>query len=78
MGTSQSTADGMPTGYGLGWELQRWGGKPTASHGGGPPGVTTLLLVAPARACAVVALTNRGGAPGLAELVRRVAGAACP
>lgn len=77
MWTRQATKDGTTTGYGLGWMLGQWAGQLTAAHSGGQPGVTTLFFLVPARGCAVIVLTNRGGVRGMFELVQGIAGAAC-
>ncbi len=77
MWTRQATKDATTTGYGLGWALGQWAGQLTAAHSGGQPGVTTLLFLVPARGCAVIVLTNRGGVKGMSGLVQGIAGAAC-
>jgi CubicO group peptidase (beta-lactamase class C family) len=77
MWTRQTMKDGTTTAYGLGWTLGWWGSERTASHAGGQPGATTLLLLAPDRRCGVVVLTNLGGVKGMSDLARGIAGAAC-
>jgi CubicO group peptidase (beta-lactamase class C family) len=73
----QATKDGTPIGYGLGWRLGQWDGQRTVQHSGAQPGVSTMLFLAPARGCAVVVLTNRGGLRGMSELARGLADVAC-
>src|SRR5262249_49202509 len=77
MWTRQTTKDGKPTAYGLGWAIGQWAGQRTATHGGGQPGGSTLLFLVPDRGCAGVVVTNRGGVRGMPDLARGVAGAAC-
>jgi CubicO group peptidase (beta-lactamase class C family) len=73
----QKTKNGTTTRYGLGWALGQWAGERTAAHSGGQPGVTTLLFLVPARGCAVIVLTNRGGVRGMSDLARGIADIAC-
>jgi serine beta-lactamase-like protein LACTB, mitochondrial len=58
MWTPQRTADGAPTGYGLGWGVDEKLGLTRISHGGGQQGTSTFLALAPDRAVAVVVLAN--------------------
>ena len=59
MWVSQKTADGKPTGYGLGWTIHDDG---TISHGGGQSGTSTFLVHNPEKKIAVAAMCNLQGA----------------
>lgn len=72
MWTRQKIKTGEETNYGLGWNIATWKGQRTVSHGGGQPGVTTLLWTVPEKRFAVVILTNRSRAP-LAPVATRIA-----
>ncbi|GAB4466519.1 MAG: serine hydrolase domain-containing protein [Armatimonadaceae bacterium] len=73
MWTSQKTRDGKATGYGMGWSVGTWEGKQTAAHGGGQPGVSTILWMVPEEKFAVVLLTNRTGS-SLSGIAKQIAG----
>lgn len=62
MWTSQKTADGKETGYGIGWGVQRREGLFRVSHAGGQSRVATYLALWPDRKTAVAIMTNREGA----------------
>lgn len=62
--TSQRTADGEATGYGIGWFVAREDGiGPLVWHGGGSVGGTTFLLIYPERRAAFAIVGNMTGAP---------------
>lgn len=64
------TADGKPTGYGLGWGLGREAaGRRSFSHGGGQLGCSTRLIAYPERRLAAAVMCNIAGAPVAAEPV---------
>jgi len=54
--TSQTTTDGKPTHYGVGWFV----GRTILYHGGDSIGGTSVLLLLPASHAAVAIVTNRG------------------
>jgi len=56
--TSQKTADGKPTGYGIGWSIGYAKSHPIYVHTGGQQGCTTILLVRPDAKIVVVILAN--------------------
>ena len=58
MWTSQKTADGQPTGYGMGWGTMQKYGLSLVAHGGGQQGTSTTILLAPARRAGIVVLAN--------------------
>jgi len=60
--TSGRLVDGTETGYGYGWQLGKFGGRPTIEHGGGWVGFRTYLLRIPSEKLAVVLLANFAGA----------------
>jgi CubicO group peptidase (beta-lactamase class C family) len=64
--TSQTTADGKPTHYGVGWFVN----KNTVFHGGDSYGGTSMLLLVPAVRLAVAIACNRGYV-ALANAIRR-------
>lgn len=74
MTTEQRARDGKPTGYGLGWNLSRRGGRAEVWHGGGQPKVSSMLYTRPEGPVAVALLGNLEGVP-LLELAREVADA---
>ncbi len=61
MWTSQHTADGKPTGYGLGWMVTQRNGKMHVSHGGAQPGTATSLDILPDDRMVIAILTNLEG-----------------
>jgi CubicO group peptidase (beta-lactamase class C family) len=61
MWTSQKTDNDEPTGYGMGWGLQRKYGLTLITHGGGQQGTSTTILVAPERRAGIVVLANMDG-----------------
>jgi serine beta-lactamase-like protein LACTB len=74
MWTSLKTADGKPTGYGLGWGTLEKFGIRILAHNGGQQGTSTSFLVAPERRAGVVVLTNMDGldAAGLATEILKI------
>lgn len=58
MWTSQTTADGKMTGYGLGWGLVDKFGVHILAHTGGQQGTSTAFAVVPERRAGVVVLAN--------------------
>ena len=58
MWTSQKTADGKMTGYGLGWGLVDKFGVHILAHTGGQQGTSTAFAVVPERRAGVVVLAN--------------------
>lgn len=61
MWTSQKTADGKETGYGLGWGIVDRFGLRILAHTGGQQGTSTSFAVVPARSAGVVVLCNMDG-----------------
>jgi CubicO group peptidase (beta-lactamase class C family) len=70
--TSQRTADGELTNYGIGWRVAEEDGRRVVSHTGGAVGGTTILLLYPEEEVVVAILTNVQGA-GQTETSRAVA-----
>lgn len=63
--TSQKTADGKETGYGVGWRVAKdEQGRRMVGHGGGSVGGSTLLRFYPDHGLAIVMITNMGDGPG--------------
>ena len=58
MWISQKTADGKPTGYGMGWGLVEKFGVHILAHTGGQQGTSTAFAVVPERRAGVVVLAN--------------------
>ncbi len=56
--TSQRTADGEPTGYGIGWSVRESEGERLIYHTGGATGGSTILMVLPDSGVVVAILTN--------------------
>jgi CubicO group peptidase (beta-lactamase class C family) len=71
MWTPQRLQDGRPTGYGLGWSVNRFAERRVLEHGGGQQGASTYLAVAPEGGAAVCVLTNLEGAPA-GQIAREV------
>jgi serine beta-lactamase-like protein LACTB, mitochondrial len=72
--TRQSTRDGKPVGYGMGFFLTDRGGMREAWHTGGQQRVSNVLYLQPDRHVGVVLLCNlEGVGPQLTELAREVA-----
>jgi serine beta-lactamase-like protein LACTB len=61
MWTSQKTADGKLTGYGLGWGVVERFGVHILAHTGGQQGTSTAFAVVPDRRAGVVVLANMDG-----------------
>ncbi len=61
--TSQKTASGETTGYGMGWfVLVDEQGDRIVQHSGGSVGGTTILFICPAKDLVIAAVTNTSGA----------------
>jgi CubicO group peptidase (beta-lactamase class C family) len=71
----QKLRKGQPTGYALGWNVERRNGVSEMFHAGHQPQVSTLLYVRPDRNVSVAILCNLEGV-SLFELARTVADAA--
>ena len=56
--TAQLTADGKPTGYGLGWGIADDVGVHTVGHTGAQQGTSTSIMLAPQKSAGVVVLAN--------------------
>jgi D-alanyl-D-alanine carboxypeptidase len=66
--------DGRGCHYGLGWEIQRIGGRPMVCHGGGVPGYASFALSVPDARLYIVALANSDSPRmGLRQLTTRLA-----
>jgi len=62
--TSQQTREGRETYYGIGWSVNRDGGRVSmASHGGGSVGGTTFLLILPQENAVAAMVGNMTQAP---------------
>lgn len=61
MFTRQKLRDGRLGPYGLGWQIDRRGGRTWISHSGGQPGVSTFLLTTPKEGMAVAVMANLEG-----------------
>lgn len=59
MWTRQKIKRGDETSYGLGWNTGVWKEYRTVSHGGGQPGVSTVLWTVPEKRFAVILLANK-------------------
>jgi CubicO group peptidase (beta-lactamase class C family) len=59
--TSSTLNSGNTSGYGFGWFVAPWRGRPVLRHGGGMPGFSTMLLHFPDRKLTVAAIGNSGG-----------------
>ncbi len=62
--TSQRTADGEETGYGIGWRVFGPSGSRTVGHGGGSVGGTTALRVYRDQGLVIAMVTNLSGGSG--------------
>jgi CubicO group peptidase (beta-lactamase class C family) len=69
MWTEQKTRDGKPTGYGMGFHID----KESVAHSGGQQGITTNLELFPAENLAIAVMTNLDGARGLPAITRGIA-----
>ena len=75
MWTAQTTADGTPTQYGLGFGIGRFENRLAVSHSGAQEKTSTFLLILPEHpggGIAVAVMTNTEGA-SLGALARRLA-----
>jgi serine beta-lactamase-like protein LACTB len=74
MWTSLKTADGKPTGYGLGWAVEGKFGLSLRSHNGGQQGTSTAFIIVPDQRAGVVVLANMDGVDSgsLAEQVLKI------
>jgi CubicO group peptidase (beta-lactamase class C family) len=61
MWTSQKTADGSATSYGLGWGILAKHGLAVIAHTGSQQGTSTAMVLVPDRQAAVVVLINMDG-----------------
>ncbi len=62
----QKSTAGKPLGMGLAWHLGQQGREPFAEHGGGGPGIDSLLRLYPKRGLSIAVLGNANGyGPGL-------------
>ena len=62
--TSQKTAEGKPTGYGIGWFVQKdRHGRPVYFHTGGQQGATSVLFMRPDAGIVVAIVCNLSEAP---------------
>ena len=61
--TAQSTLDGKPTTYGLGWVVSGADPSPRISHSGGQAGTSTYLMILPEQQATIAIMTNLQGAP---------------
>jgi CubicO group peptidase (beta-lactamase class C family) len=72
--TSQKTAEGKETGYGIGWSVDRDGqGRRRVRHSGGSVGGTTMLVVYPEARVLLAVTSNIGSAPIRAADYERLA-----
>ncbi len=72
--TTQHTAEGVPTGYGIGWQVGKdAAGRVTLSHGGGSVGGTSQLILWPDSRVVVAVLTNLTSAPYRVTDVHKIA-----
>jgi serine beta-lactamase-like protein LACTB, mitochondrial len=62
---------GKQTGYGLGWAIERLGGRRVVGHLGGQHGASTMLLLEPESGHVAVVLSNLEGAD-IGSLTRRI------
>ena len=72
MWSEQSTPDGKPTSYALGWMIHDLNGKSVIAHTGEQPGSSTILCILPGRQASFVVLANTDAA-GLWKLADRLA-----
>jgi CubicO group peptidase (beta-lactamase class C family) len=63
--------------YGLGWIVADEFGYRRVAHSGGMPGVSTLLVLYPARRLAIVVLANKAATP-VTRVAQAIAGAVLP
>jgi CubicO group peptidase (beta-lactamase class C family) len=66
-------ADGTPTGYGLGVNVARPGGRRQISHGGEVSGFTARNEVYPEEKAAIVVLANLDASPATGQIAGRIA-----
>lgn len=64
--------DVLPIGYGLGWSVDSYRGRPMIQHGGNLNGVSTLIGVLPNQKLGVVVLTNQSGSELPAAMIRTI------
>ncbi len=72
MFTRQTTRDGKPTPYGLGWQIGDAPGRPWVGHGGAQTGTRTLLWMSPTGDFTVALMANLEGVQ-LEPLARKIA-----
>ena len=80
MWTSQKTADGKPTNYGMGFAVAEADGQKIISHGGSQQGTSTAMRLYPARKSAVAVMVNMDGlnAMGLLSAIAKACGLPAP
>ncbi len=61
--SSQTTREGKPTGYGMGFSVGVRNGRRYAYHGGGQQGTSTYLIFFPSERVSIAVMANREGAP---------------
>jgi CubicO group peptidase (beta-lactamase class C family) len=57
----QKSRDGKPLGFGLAWFLGQQGRERIVEHGGGGPGIDSLLRIYPSRGLSIAVLGNAAG-----------------
>jgi serine beta-lactamase-like protein LACTB, mitochondrial len=74
MFTTQTTRDGRPTGYGMGWSTGRKDGRRFVAHSGSQQGTSTYLILYPPRGVSITVMENRENAraAALAEQIATV------
>ena len=78
MSTQMKTRDGMPTGYGMGWNILTINGHRAYAHDGGQPETRTFTLFIPDEKIAIAFAMNLEAdiyRPYIAELYRLLSGA---
>lgn len=64
MFTSQQTASGEKTGYGIGWRPDEdWEGRSVVRHGGSSSGARSFIILYPDQGLSIAILTNKERAP---------------
>jgi len=71
MWTSQKTADGKPTNYGMGFGITPGNGPKSIAHGGSQQGTSTSMMLVPEKRFAVAVMINMDGVPA-ANLARAI------
>lgn len=73
MFTRQTTSDGKPTSYGMGFFVSQFEGRERVGHGGGQQGISTHLSLFPAEGVALAIMVNLEGARTLGAMTDAVA-----